>query len=158
MSLKFYLTDWLPELGRYATMIAVFQNPLIKSFISESFVFAIDKELQFYDGQRCIYSLPDIPEYNDEAKLHEHALRYVDAIIHLNNDEVSKSTNNREILLKEWKQHESRAFIVLGEIYRKYEERLRWLAGNTESEELKDLIRSFAKVMISNPVRRESII
>jgi hypothetical protein len=163
MSHKFYVTDWIPELGRYAIIIAAFQNPQTKNLISESFVFAIDKEPQFYHAKRFIYSFPDIPEcndvigYNDEASVHDHALRYAEAIILVHNDEVSKKTNNRDIVLKEWKGRELGAFIVLGEIYRKYQEELKGIKANTESDDLKKTIRSFLKVMGFNPIKNEPI-
>ncbi len=164
MSHKCYATDWIPELGRYAIIIAAFQNPHTKNFTSELFVFAIDKEHQFYHGQRFNYpTLPELPKsndiigYRDEASIYDHALGYAEAIIHLHNEEVSKKTGNKDIVLKEWECHESGAFFVLAEIYRKYVEKLRQLVDDSESDDLREMIRSSIKVMKFCPIKSESV-
>ena len=157
MIVNFYLTDWLPGLGRYATIITAFQNDLLKNFISEAYIFTIDTGPAFYNGQRIIYSCANVEEYNNESKIHDHTLRYAENVIYLHNDEVSKKTNNRELLLKEWKHNKGGAFIVLGEIYRNHKDKMMEIAGNTESDELKKMIKSFLKVMGSNPIKIESL-
>lgn len=168
MSHKFYVTDWIPELGRYAIIIAAFQNPNTKNLTSEAFIFAIDKEdkeHQFYKEQRFVYPpYSDIPEeykdimgYKDEASIHEHALGYAKAIIYVHNEEVSKKTKNRDVVLKEWKLDESRPFFVLGEIGKTYEEKLKHIKEKSESDDLRKMIRSFLKVMGSNPIKSEPL-
>jgi hypothetical protein len=150
MSLKFYLTDWIPEIGRYAIMTTAFQNPKTKHYTCESFIFALDKEGLFFDGLRAAYTSDDpIPGYDDEPSMHKEALGYARNMIHLHNHEVYKKTNNRDIILKEWKPYESGSgFTVLGEIRRKYEDKLKELAEHSWSDELKQTISFLLRIKI----------
>jgi hypothetical protein len=150
MSHKFYVTDWIPEIGRYAIITTAFQNPQTKQFSWESFVFALDEEHPFFDGRRAAYAVDKpIPGCGDETSMHKEALGYAGNMIHLHNHVVYKTTNNRDIILKEWKRHESdSAFIVLSQIRRKHEDKLNELAEHSWSDDLRQTLSFFLKIQI----------
>lgn len=151
MSHKVYMTDWIPELGQYAIITTALQDPDTKHYAAEAFVFALDEE-PFFDGRRLTYAFDPIAEqwtHVDEAYMHKEALGHARNLISLQKAAAYKRTKNFDIYRDERQPHELETrFIVFGELRSKYEDRLKELAQESWSEDLRQSLSQFLKLTI----------
>jgi len=151
MSHKVYVTDWIPELGRYAIITTAFQVPNEKHYAAESFVFCLDDE-PFSDGLRLTYAFDPVAEQwfpVDEAYMHKEALGQARNMISLQKAKAYKKTKNFDIFRNEIKTYECETrFVVFGELRGKYEEKLQELAEHSWSEDLRQILSLFLKITI----------
>jgi hypothetical protein len=155
MSHKFYVTDWIPELGRYAIITTTSQDPGTKHHRWESFVFALDEEHPFFDSLRGTYAFdpsdlpPSVHVNLDEVSMHKEALGYAGNMIHPRQAKAYKKTKNKDIILNEYKRHEETSeFIVLAQLLPKYKDKLEQLAKDSWSDDLKQIISLFLRLKI----------
>jgi len=157
MSNRFYFTDWLPGIGRYALITAVFQEPSTKNWAAEAFVFALDEKLHF-DGRRLTYTFnPDTERYYpvDDAYMHDQALGQAINIIGLQKGSEYQKSKDIEILKGDPQPREAQSkFIILSAIREKYEARLIELADISSVEDLRQIIKSHLAIVIKiEPIR-----
>jgi len=147
MSYKFYVTDWIPELGRYAIIISTRKDD--RNLAAETFVFALDSD-PFFGGRRLTYAYnEDIKPPIDEEFMHKMALDQAKGIISLQKEEAYRRTKNLDIYRRDFEQHivEPR-FILLGEIRQKYEDKLKELSMESWVKDLKEVLSAFLKLVI----------
>jgi len=151
MSFKTYETGWIPEFGRYAIIITMFQNPEAKYYAAGAFVFGLDEEPPFFKGSYSNYYFGDpVPEewtQVDEACLYKEALGAARNII-------CQQTKNSDIYRSELEPSEYR-FIVFAKIRLRYEDQLKEVA-NFWSELYKDLWESVLRFLKFNLTVRQS--
>jgi hypothetical protein len=155
MRVKFYGTNWVPELGRYVIITAALQLPP-KVFAAEAFVFALDEE-PFFSGQRLTYAYdPNVDKWHpvDEAYMHKEALGQAKNLIHLQMAKAYKKTKNAEIYKRDLETQEyDLRFSLFGQLRAKYEAKLIELKKHSLSEDLRRVISDF--LTYSNAIRVE---
>ena len=149
MSYKFYVTDWIPELGRYAIITSAFQDG--PNFAAEAFVFALDTK-QFFGGKRLTYPFNEATEqwcHVDEAHMFEAALGQAQIIIDLQKADAYRKTKNVDLYRRGFESHELKlCFVILAEIRDKYEKKLKELADQAWAKDLRQILSAFLKTVI----------
>jgi hypothetical protein len=151
MSHKFYITDWIPEVGRYAIITTALQVEDTRNLAAETFVFGLDGE-PFFAGKRLQYGFNPTTEKwcpVDEAYMHKEALGQAGCIIGLKKAEAYRNTKDSDIYRVERKPLECEAqFVFLGALQEKYETKLKELSEVSWAEDLKKVISAFLSVVI----------
>jgi hypothetical protein len=151
MSHKIYMTEWIPELGRYAIITTALQIPDTRHYAAEAFVFALDEE-PFFDGRRLTYAFDPIIEqwtHVDEAYMHKEALGHAINIISLQKAVAYKKTKNFDIYRDERRPSELETyFMVFGDLRLKYEDKLKELSKESWSEDLRHSLSKYLQLTI----------
>lgn len=150
MSYKFYVTDWIPELGRYAVITTV-QAKVPEQWALEAFVFNLDTE-PFFKGTRANYTFDEraIVELKvNEEYMHREALGQARIIINTQKADAYRKTKEKDIVLQDFGPKECKyIFTFLGEVGLKYEDRLKELTKESWSDELAKIIGTFFRTVI----------
>lgn len=153
MNLKIYVTDWIPELGRYAIITTALKVPKSNSYAAEAFVFALDGPTYFC-GKRLNYNVSASAKeliHVDEMYMLKEALSQAKEIITLEKFRVYQKTLNINVLRpeKELSECPDIRLILLSNIRARYEDMLRELSEESWSKELKSLLKMLFGVTVT---------
>ena len=143
MSNKFYITDWMSESGRYAIITTAFQEPVTKQLAAESFVFSLDGE-PIFDSSLLTYEFDtatEKPNDVDEAYMLKEALGHAMEVIGL------QKTKNLDIeqKLPQVQEYDLR-YVILDELSKKYEDKLKEMSQRSGAEDLRQLISTYFNI------------
>lgn len=149
MSYKFYVTDWIPELGRYAIIVSTIRDKSGGNLAAEAFVFSLDTD-PFFGGRRLTYAFNEaFKALVDEEFMHKMALDQAKGIISLQRADTYRKTKNIDIYRREFELHEVEPrFALLGELRQKYEGKLKELSVESWAEDLKTILSAFLKLVV----------
>lgn len=143
MSNKFYITDLMSDSGRYAIIITAFHEPVTKQEAAESFVFALDGE-PFFDSCSLTYEFDtttEEPNDVDEAYMLKEALEHAVNVIGFRKANIIE----HEQKLPQLHEYDMR-FVILGELSKMYEDRLREISRRSGAEDLRQVVSAFLDI------------
>jgi hypothetical protein len=148
MSYKYYLTDWIPELGRYTIFTSVIKGEESQNLAAESFIFALDRG-KFFRAKRLFYQFNKDHKLEspiDETFMFQAALEQAKAEINLQRAEAYQKSKNIDVYRKEFELQECKlSLILILKIKEKYEVELIKVSNESGDKDLrKDLIKLLA--------------
>ena len=147
MSYKFYVTDWIPDLGRYAIIISTRKDG--PNIAAEAFVFALDTK-PFFGGKRLTYPFDETQKTGlNEDDMIKTALGQAQGIIHIQMANAYRKTKNVDLYRRGFEPHEFElGYTILTEIREKYEKKLKELAEESWAEDLRQYLSTFLRIVI----------
>ena len=158
MSCKFYITDWIPRLGRYAIITSVFRksNGYGYTYVGETFIFSLGKDTSFTVKRFTYHRNPKTEKAGenrfpvDETYMQKAALYEAKKIINQEKAKAYGETNDSEIYRHQWDPEECELWPTFAlELPNKYQNDLKKLTEDSKDEDLKYMVSALLLTLAS---------
>ncbi len=147
MSYKFYVTDWIPELGRYAIIVTTRKDGA--NLAGEAFVFALDTD-PFFSGKRLTAPFDETQKTGlNEDGMIKADLGQAQGLIYLQMAGAYRKSKNVDLYRRAFEPRElGLGYTILTEIRERYEKDLRELAEASWAEDFREYLSRFFRFVV----------